>query len=389
MSKAKTYLIPSLRVILGLLLLVAGWQKIGQPEDFARSLNNYQLLPSHLVSLSALFIPWLEVLVGSCLVVGWWSRAAALISSGLSLGFALFVTSALRRGLDVDCGCFSVDSSVSWWHVALDLAMLMVSVLIVLQGGGEASLDSRLSTEKDGSDRPLPRLVAGLGAALMIFNIGLLARSGLPQFELTPVSEAVQGPPDVVFEPPVVELGLVKQETPTEVTAVYKNVGTGKAVFSGVDSTCGCTNARLEKLELLPGESAKLTVTYSAGPNVGPVAQTVRLYVEGNPQPVLLAVQGEVDPMVKTVPGLLQLKPGEVKTVKLQSRRKGFTPKVTGASSALTMLQWKSAGISPEGYPQVAISVTAPIPQPPGKASVWPVHFQLEGAPPCSVFLKP
>jgi len=378
-----------LRVSLGVLFLITGLQKVSHPGNFAEVIANYGLLPKPLVHLSALFVPWLEILLGICFILGWLTRAASLLMAGLSLAFAFFVGSAVYRGLDVDCGCFAGASSVSWWHVALDLGLTMLSILFLTRGAVLLSLDTFLGKRQNSKEPSLSRPFVGSGLLLFFFNISVLLAVGLPRLESEPLPEPATGPAQLVFVNEILDFGVVKQEEPSVVTVLYKNIGTSEAVVSKVESTCGCTTAKLGKSRLLPGETASLEVTYNAGVNTGRFQQNVRLIVEGQDIPPVLTVRGTIDPVARALPGLLKMAPGDSKVVKIESRRKNFRPTVKGLSSSLKGLDMKTLESASDGSPRIELTLSASIPEPPGKATAWPVRIVLEAAPPCTVYLQP
>jgi hypothetical protein len=51
-------------------------------------------------------LPWVELLVGMCLIVRRLTGGAALLAVGLGITFVVAQASALARGLTIDCGCF-------------------------------------------------------------------------------------------------------------------------------------------------------------------------------------------------------------------------------------------------------------------------------------------
>lgn len=141
------------RLLLGGVLLKAGLAKVGEPSALAETIGHFGLVPLRLVTLLAVWIPWLECIVGGCLLAGLLSASAALLAAGMTLSFGLAVTSALLRGLDIACGCFgSADTShVQALHVAMDALLFVVSVCILCQGPGLASLDGFLALQGWGS----------------------------------------------------------------------------------------------------------------------------------------------------------------------------------------------------------------------------------------------
>ena len=121
---AKGVMLAAVRLPLGLVFLLAGISKVADPATFAKAIVNYAILTESQSLLVAQFLPWLEVVLGLAVIVGFFTQGAVLASGCLSLGFGVFVTSALARGLNVECGCFSGASKVSWLHLVVDLGLL-------------------------------------------------------------------------------------------------------------------------------------------------------------------------------------------------------------------------------------------------------------------------
>jgi uncharacterized membrane protein YphA (DoxX/SURF4 family) len=99
------------RLVLGFVFIYASIDKIAHPDLFAEAVYNYQLLPDAAVNLVAIWLPWLELLSGSLLVLGLWTRGSILVLSGLMLVFLGSLTINLARGLDIHCGCFVSQSA--------------------------------------------------------------------------------------------------------------------------------------------------------------------------------------------------------------------------------------------------------------------------------------
>ena len=97
-----------IRTGLGIVFLWASWDKIIHPAAFAEIIENYQILPVTLVPLVAIALPWIEFVCGLLLLSGRLVPGAALTVALLLLIFTLATGFNLYRGLDVDCGCFSV-----------------------------------------------------------------------------------------------------------------------------------------------------------------------------------------------------------------------------------------------------------------------------------------
>lgn len=76
------------------------------PASFASDIDNYQILPYILVTLMAIIFPWLEVLCAIFLFIPRWRQGASFTLLVLTIIFLVAISSALVRGLDIDCGCF-------------------------------------------------------------------------------------------------------------------------------------------------------------------------------------------------------------------------------------------------------------------------------------------
>ncbi|MDW7679382.1 MAG: MauE/DoxX family redox-associated membrane protein [bacterium] len=98
----------ALRWIVAVIFIYAGLVKIMNPAAFAEQVDNYRFLPYFLVTLVAAILPWLELGCGLLLIFGRWLPGAALVLVGLNLVFLIATITALAKGLDISCGCFSV-----------------------------------------------------------------------------------------------------------------------------------------------------------------------------------------------------------------------------------------------------------------------------------------
>ncbi len=125
------YISNGARIILGGLFMYASFDKMANPEAFADIIDNYHVLPIQLVNLFAIFLPWLEFITGLLLIIGKWVKGSLLIYSSLLVIFIIALSQALIRGLDISCGCFSVQSSSTsdiWLRIVFDIIMLFFSV---------------------------------------------------------------------------------------------------------------------------------------------------------------------------------------------------------------------------------------------------------------------
>ena len=129
------------RLILAIIFFYASIEKIADPGEFAVAIYNYQLLPDIAVNTLAVILPWLEIIIATCLVTGFYVRGAALISSALFLTFATALTINLLRGLDISCGCFGASSgNINWLYLGRDLSFLLMSIFVMIYDRGLRAL---------------------------------------------------------------------------------------------------------------------------------------------------------------------------------------------------------------------------------------------------------
>lgn len=144
----------SARVYLAVVFLIACYHKILDPQSFALDVATYQILPLYLVNLTALVLPWLELVAAGMLLIAWRTRAAALLHVGMMFMFTVAIIIALSKGLDMSCGCFAsqgaVDDPISWWTVGRDAGWLLLSVYILVFDKRPLGLDTWLSNRRRG-----------------------------------------------------------------------------------------------------------------------------------------------------------------------------------------------------------------------------------------------
>ncbi|MBK9188930.1 MAG: DoxX family membrane protein [Phycisphaerales bacterium] len=147
MGKGLSHLLAlPVRLILGGLFLFAAYVKLGDPQQFAFSVHAFKILPEHLSILATFVIPWVEIVLGACLVLGCWTRAAATLLSLLIAGFLGGIISVIARKMDVTCGCFGkfeipCTGPIGFCHVARNAVLLVGAMFITLVGPGPAAVD--------------------------------------------------------------------------------------------------------------------------------------------------------------------------------------------------------------------------------------------------------
>lgn len=124
------------RLYLAAVFLLACFHKLLEPQAFAVDIATYDILPLSLVNPMALVLPWVELLAGVMLVVGFRARAAALLVAGMMAVFTVAIGIALAKGLDMSCGCFAsqgaVEDPISWRTILRDLSWLGLASYVLV-----------------------------------------------------------------------------------------------------------------------------------------------------------------------------------------------------------------------------------------------------------------
>ncbi len=148
------YNILTARIFLGVLLVIAGAGKIADPAAFARSIEDYRIISGATAMVVATILPWMETLCGLALIAGVLVQASALLSGILFVAFTAAVVSALLRGLDISCGCFTQDplvSRISWWKIGENVVLIAVTAFLYYSRNIRFSLDQYIRNQQSGS----------------------------------------------------------------------------------------------------------------------------------------------------------------------------------------------------------------------------------------------
>ena len=129
------YILLSIRIIIGVVFIYASIGKIINPEAFAKAIKNYEMLPITMINLPAIILPYLELFTGALLMIGRLKKGAASITIIMLVFFLIGLIQAYIRGLDINCGCFSLESASSKSDILLriieDFLMLAGAVIIL------------------------------------------------------------------------------------------------------------------------------------------------------------------------------------------------------------------------------------------------------------------
>ena len=133
------------RIILGVTFIYASLDKIIHPDQFARIVYNYKILPGFLINIFAITLPWVELVAGLFLVFGIFTESATLLISFLLVIFVIAISINLYRGINLNCGCFSTDPAGAKQGATLlikDFIYLFMGIMIFFYNKNFATLSA-------------------------------------------------------------------------------------------------------------------------------------------------------------------------------------------------------------------------------------------------------
>jgi uncharacterized membrane protein YphA (DoxX/SURF4 family) len=145
------YLTLLCRLILGSIFIYASLDKIAHPDQFARIIFNYHLLPGYLVNLTALILPVAEFVAGVCIITGTLYLGARNFLVILLLVFMVAIGINVVRGVDLECGCFTVSSkakSASLQLLLRDLVYLIIGLIMMVSQSRRWMIDNFFSARR-------------------------------------------------------------------------------------------------------------------------------------------------------------------------------------------------------------------------------------------------
>jgi len=123
-----------LRVALGVVFLISSIAKLQYPDLFIDAVQNYGLLPQSLGEIFGTVLPWAELFIGWCLVLGIFPTFATAITIPMILSFIVANIASFFKDVGEACGCLG--NLVNMSHTTsliMDIVMLSVAGLLVHQ----------------------------------------------------------------------------------------------------------------------------------------------------------------------------------------------------------------------------------------------------------------
>lgn len=143
------------RLVLAAVMIYAGAVKLFEPNGAREAIAAYRLIPESLVDMLGWALPIGQVVLGLLLLVGLFTRLAALAAALLMGAVAIGVAIVWARGYSIDCGLLGGGAAISEegraWHYAAeilrDLLLAGMAAWLVRWPRTPLSLDAHTSGE--------------------------------------------------------------------------------------------------------------------------------------------------------------------------------------------------------------------------------------------------
>ncbi len=131
----KFSIVPFVRVgcawVVGACLTLSGFGHVSNPYYFLARVIEYDLVPLSVGRLIAVTLPIIELGIAAGLILSKKKNALFMASAVLALVFMTVQSSAIWRGLQIDCGCFGaiVERQVGTQSIAIAFGLFLFSLL--------------------------------------------------------------------------------------------------------------------------------------------------------------------------------------------------------------------------------------------------------------------
>jgi uncharacterized membrane protein YphA (DoxX/SURF4 family) len=148
------------RLVLGGVFVFSAVMKLDQPLLFAQAMTKFKVVDldahDHLIKIATFAVPWTELFCGVALILGMWTRAAALLLAAALASFTVLIVQTLQRGEAFECSCFGrlrlvCPAKLSWCNVGQNSVLFALALALLVGGAGRWSLDRLI-----GPVRPKP-----------------------------------------------------------------------------------------------------------------------------------------------------------------------------------------------------------------------------------------
>ncbi|HLA49754.1 MAG TPA: MauE/DoxX family redox-associated membrane protein, partial [Thermodesulfovibrionia bacterium] len=101
------------------------------PVRFIFTLRQFNLFSEAVIPFMALYLPWLEFILGLFLILGLLYRASAFLLACLNTMFAIAILTVVVRGMEIDCGCFGMLADILKIPDSADIKAIIRNVIFI------------------------------------------------------------------------------------------------------------------------------------------------------------------------------------------------------------------------------------------------------------------
>ena len=170
------------RLILGGIFIAVSMGKISHPDEFVTLVASYNILPYSLAEVYGYLVPWLELLIGSCLILGLFTRFVSALSIPIIISFIIASSYKLLTSAGGSCGCFGdVMPLTIYQSLNLDALMLLLTIPLILHKASLLSVRQWLAGSEYYHLKTGGFAFSGAGKLLAIVAVITLLLSSSPQ----------------------------------------------------------------------------------------------------------------------------------------------------------------------------------------------------------------
>jgi uncharacterized membrane protein YphA (DoxX/SURF4 family) len=150
------------RLLVGGVLVVAGYLKVGNVAKSKMAVRAYEILPISIANLLGEILPWLEIGAGLLLILGVAVKWSSIFAAALMFIFVAAIAQAWARGLSIDCGCFGGGGQVApgktryLEEILRDLGLAITALYLIRyplgRFGIEKSRKNQAGTDETGAE---------------------------------------------------------------------------------------------------------------------------------------------------------------------------------------------------------------------------------------------
>jgi uncharacterized membrane protein YphA (DoxX/SURF4 family) len=143
----------AVRLSMGVIMIAAAIPKMLNIDQSVRAVRAYRLLPESVVPFVGTALPYLELVFGLILLVGFFVRWSAILWLVLMAAFVFGVAWAWAKGYSIDCGCFGGGGDVAAGttnypeHMLERAGFVALGVFLLVFPRTHASLDAWMKGE--------------------------------------------------------------------------------------------------------------------------------------------------------------------------------------------------------------------------------------------------